>query len=125
MWARKPAVLLALASALVLPAAAAADTQVLGSPLTEAPNVQPGCEAMPQIVDTQGNMGAVQSGTADCTWRLAGSETNPADPRGSTVPGTGRIFAGSVRSGANPSPLRFTIFRQLGSVCCFFVRESN
>src|SRR4051794_27184008 len=121
----KPAVLLALAGvALLLPAAAGAEIQTLGSPLTTAPNITDGCETMPQIVDTQGNMGPVPSGTADCTWRLAGV-ISTTDPRGSTVPGTGRIFAVSVRSGPNPSPLRFTIFRQLGSVCCFFVRETN
>ena len=122
--ARKPAVLLALLVALFVPAAASAETLTLGSPLTAVPNVQPGCEAMPQIVDTQGNMGAVASGTPDCTWRLAGSQTNAADPRGSTMPGTGRVFAVSVRSGPNPSPLRFVIFRQIGTVCCFLVRET-
>jgi hypothetical protein len=123
--ARMPAVLIAVLVALLVPAAASAETLTLGSPLTATPNVQPGCEAMPQIVDTQGNVGAVASGTADCTWRLAGSQTNPADPRGSTMPGTGRVFAVSVRSGPSPSPLRFVIFRQIGTVCCFFVRESN
>jgi hypothetical protein len=122
--ARTPPALLPLLVALFVPPGANAETVTGGSPLTAVPNVQPGCEAMPQIVDTQGNMGAVPSGTPDCTWRLAGSPTNPSDPRGSTVPGTGRIFAVAVRSGPSPSPLRFTIFRQLGSVCCFFVRET-
>jgi hypothetical protein len=70
-------------------------------------------------------MGPVPSGTADCTWRQAGVFGTTTDPRGSTMPGTGRVLSVSVRSGPSPSPLRFQIIRMLGSVCCFFVRETN
>jgi hypothetical protein len=125
MRAWKPAVLLVSVVALLVPASASADFVTLGSPLAETPNVTDGCESMPQIIDTQGHMGPVPSGTADCTWRQAGVFGALEDPRGSTAPGTGRITTISVRSGPNPSPLRFQIIRQLGSVCCFFVRETN
>jgi hypothetical protein len=125
MPAWKPAVLLALAGAMLVPATASADFATLGSPLTEVPNVEPGCESQPQIADTQGNMAGFPSGTADCTWRQGGVFGTTTDPRGSTMPGTGRVLSVSVRSGPSPSPLRFQILRQLGSVCCFFVRETN
>ncbi len=69
------------------------------------------------------------SGSPDCTWRQSGVFNSPGDPRYSSVPGDGAITQIEVLSGANPAPLRFSIFRQLGTggfagECCFFVSET-
>jgi hypothetical protein len=46
------------------------------------------------------------------------------------VPADGRITAAEILSGANPSPITITIFKQLaqpggGSACCFFVSDTG
>ena len=126
--------LLVLAAALALPAAAFGQAVTFGSPLTTAPTVNFGCETMPTpIPDASGNYALVGSGVPDCTWRQAGVfAPQPGDPRFSSVPGDGRITRVEVRAGANPAPLRFVVFSQLGNVggtensqCCFFVSETQ
>src|SRR4051794_16655041 len=95
-------VLFAVALCLLAPAAASAQQPLtLGSPLTAEPNVAPGCEAKPTLVDYNGNYAALPSGTADCTWSQSGvfgAIDFRADPRTRSVPGTGRITQVSVRS---------------------------
>src|SRR5262245_26771928 len=103
--------------ALALVAARVAGAQItMGSPLTAEPNISLDCAAQPVIADVNGNYGLFQSGVADCTWRQSGVfGVVSGDPRFSSVPGDGRIVSISVRSGPNPAPLRFSVFRQLGT----------
>lgn len=126
--------LAALGMAMLVPGMAGGAVQVMGSTLTVAPNLpQFDCSALPTIVDTSGNFGIVPSNTSDCTWRQSGVYgVLSGDTRFSSVPGDGWITRISVRSGPNPAPLSFVIFRQLStpgfgpqSQCCFFVSETR
>ncbi len=111
--------------------AAQAETVTFGSSLAEAPNLQLGCETQPQLSDTTGNYGFAPSGQPGCTWRQAGVFGQDSGTLYSSVPGDGTITRVDVRSGANPAPLSFVVFRQLGNTgatqdtqCCFFVSTS-
>lgn len=113
---------------LALPAAAGAQARVLGSPLTAEPNNPNGCETKPQL-NLSGAYDGVPSGTPDCTWYQVAVFNVPSDPRTGGAPGNGTITSVSVRSGPNPSPLRFVIARiqaqpGVGTACCFFVSET-
>ncbi len=112
---------------------AAAQSQTLGSPLAEAPNLSVDCALQPVIGGASGSYLLVSSGVPDCTWRQAGVfGVTSGDPRFSSVPGDGRITSVTVRSGPAPvAPIRFAIFRQLSTPgfgaeaqCCFFVSET-
>ncbi|MDQ6796226.1 MAG: hypothetical protein M3067_15685 [Chloroflexota bacterium] len=136
MRARTLGVLLAVA--LLTPGSAAAQSRVLGSPLTAEPNVNLGCETRLALGDDggTGTYYASPSGQPDCTWRQSGvfgvTDYN-VDSRTSSVPATGRITNVAVRSGPNPGLIRFVIMRQLaaggsggeqgGSYCCYAVEE--
>jgi hypothetical protein len=118
----------------LMPAPANSANQIMGSALALEPNFPNfDCSALPTLVDTSGNFGLVPSNTADCTWRQSGVfGVTSGDSRFSSVPGDGWITRISVRSGPNPAPLRFVIFRQLStpgfgpqSQCCFFVSETQ
>jgi hypothetical protein len=127
-----------VAVGLLTPGSAGAATIQLGSPLINEPNINLGCETKPALGDYNGNYFLVPSGAADCTWRQTGvfGVTDYSDPRASSVPTSGRITSVTVRSGPNPAPLRFAIYRQLsaagdggeiigGSYCCYFVSETQ
>jgi len=120
-----------LGLALVAPASTSATVTTFGSSLAAAPNATFGCELGPFTVDGNFDVLLSSSGAGDCTWRQQGVFGSLTDPRAGSVPGDGRITQVQVRAGANPAPLRFVIFRQLGNVggttnsqCCFFVRET-
>lgn len=123
--------LIPIALALVLPSAAAAQSQTFGSPLTTAPNLSIGCEQKPIIVNVNGDYGPAP-GAADCTWRQTGVfGVTSGDPRFSSVPGDGTITRVEVLAGPNPAPLRFVVLSQLGNAggtenfqCCFFQSET-
>ena len=110
-----------------------AQSVTMGSPLTATPNISVSCGGIPLIANVNGDYGFFASGAADCTWRQSGVfGVLSGDPRFSSVPGDGFITSVSVRSGPNPAPLRFVVFRQLGtggfgpqSQCCFFQSETN
>ncbi len=127
--------LIALLAALALPGSAPAATVTLGSPLTAAPNVNLDCGAKLSISFSDLNSyEAGPSNAPDCTYRQSGVFGSLNDPRGSTVPGTGRITSVSVRSGPTPGLIRFVVLRQLsaagsggnegGTYCCYFVSET-
>ena len=105
----------------------------MGSSLASAPNFDLSCALLPAIAEPNGNFGLFNSGASSCTWRQSGVfGVTSGDTRFSSVPADGRIVSISVRSGSNPAPLRFSIFRQLStpgfgaqSQCCFFVSETN
>jgi hypothetical protein len=85
------------------------------------------------IADYNGNYTVIPSNASDCTWRQAGVfGVTQGDTRFSSVPADGWITSVSIRSGSNPAPLSFVVFRQLGasgfgenSQCCFFVSETG
>ncbi|HVE69626.1 MAG TPA: hypothetical protein VNB64_13710, partial [Solirubrobacteraceae bacterium] len=148
MSARKLLAPVLLGLALAVPASAAGQARVLGSPLTNPPNVALGCETRPALGDDggTGTYYPTPSNQPDCTWRQTGvigvTDYNQ-DPRTSSVPATGRIVNIRVRSGPNPALIRFVILRQLscsgttcnqggdggvpggtgGTYCCYFVEE--
>lgn len=108
-----------------------------GSPLTQDANLPLDCAQIPNIADPSGNYDIFRSGVADCTWRLSGVTFEPTlgpppnELRFSSVDGDGWITSISVRSGANPAPLRFVILRQQTAngfgaegQCCFLVSET-
>jgi hypothetical protein len=121
---------------LVIPSDSLGVTTIFGSDLTATPNVTFGCETMPQL--SYQNLGfyeLVPSGQPSCTWRQLGVFGVVADTHASTVPGDGTITSVSIKSGANPAPLRVTVVRLLApnengginsnkAACCYFVRES-
>src|ERR1035437_10541925 len=99
---------------LVIPADCVGVTTIFGSDLTATPNVTFGCETMPQL--SYQNLGfyeLVPSGQPSCTWRQLGVFGVVADTHASTVPGDGTITSVSIKSGANPAPLRVTVVRLL------------
>ena len=117
-----------LAACLVVPAGALGQARTLGSPLTRTPNLH-GCETEPTFTanSSNGDYEALPSGDPDCTWFQSGvvGAQNYSDPRTGSVPSDGTITTVSVRSGPNPSPLRFVVVRQFeqsaGGFCCAFV----
>jgi hypothetical protein len=124
----RPLACVVVAASLVVPAAAFAQARTLGSPLTRAPNLH-GCETEPTFTanSSNGDYEALPSGDPDCTWFQGGvvGAFNYSDPRTGSVPSDGTITTVSVRSGPNPSPLRFVVVRQFeqsaGGFCCAFV----
>src|SRR3954464_15024661 len=133
MSARMPGVAATVLAALALPASAGAAPIVVGSAL-DKPNVNLGCDLKPSLqLNTSGNFYFPASGTPDCTWSQQGvfGAQGVTDPRGRTIPATGAITSVSVKSGPNPAPLRFVIFRQLAQpggasdYCCYFVKETT
>jgi hypothetical protein len=115
------------------PAHAGAAATQFGSSLTPGPVVTFGCDAKPSLYDSSGNYGLfVNNEPGGCTWSQAGmwGLSSGSDPRARSVPSDGRITAAEVLSGANPSPISITIFKQLaqpgmGSACCFFVSDTG
>ena len=124
---------IAFVVAFLTPASIQAQVVVIGSSLAAEPNFSLDCAGQPMIRDTDGSYGVFASGVADCTWRQAGVfGVTSGDSRFSSVPGDGTITSVTIRSGPNPAPLRFVIFRQLASPsdgtnsqCCFYVSETN
>jgi hypothetical protein len=123
-------------AALLLPAAAGAQSRTLGSPLALAPDWPYGCETKPTFTE-QSLDGYYRPGpgTADCTWFQTGvyGAVDYNDPRTGSVPADGTITNVSVRSGPNPAPLRIVIVRMIGGVgsggqqstaCCAFQSET-
>jgi hypothetical protein len=125
---------LILAGALFLaPAHAGAAAVQFGSSLTPGPVAGFGCNAKPSLYDASGNYGLfVNSEPGGCTWSQAGvwGLNSGSDPRTRSVPSDGRIIAAEILSGAQPSPISITIFKQLaqpgvGSACCYFVSDAG
>jgi len=125
---------LILVSALFFaPAHAGAAAIQFGSSLAPGPVVTFGCNAKPSLYDASGNYGLfVNNEPGGCTWSQAGvwGLNSVSDPRTRSVPSDGRIVAAEVLSGAQPSPISITIFKQLaqpgvGSACCFFVSDNG
>ncbi len=124
----------ALCALLLIPAAAPAQTIERGATLdpARAPNFNSDCttKPFPDINDPNLTYFPVNSGAASCTWWQTGVFGSSTDPRTGYVPADGTITSISVRSGANPAPIRFVIVRQLtstgggGEECCFFVSET-
>jgi hypothetical protein len=121
----------ACATLLLVPTAGAATFQ-FGSALQRAPNISPGCESMPFPDTMSDGYVTMASNTADCTWFQDPIVGAPAsDPRTGNVPGDGTITQVDVRSGPNPSPLRFVVFSYQDAdfgrapVCCFFQAETQ
>jgi hypothetical protein len=123
----------ALAALLIVPVGAGAASSQFGSSLTTGASGLFGCDAKPSLFDASGNYGLfVNNEPGGCTWSQAGvwGLTSGSDPRTRSVPGDGRIIAAEILSGANPSPISITIFKQLaqpgvGSACCFFVSDAG
>jgi hypothetical protein len=115
------------------PAHAGAAAVQFGSSLTPGPVVTFGCNAKPSLYDASGNYGLfVNNEPNGCTWSQAGvwGLNSGSDPRTRSVPSDGRIIAAEILSGAKPSPISVTIFKQLaqpgaGSACCFFVSDTG
>ncbi len=92
-----------------------------------------GCNAKPSLYDASGNYALfVNNEPGGCTWSQAGvwGLNSGSDPRTRSVPSDGRIIAAEILSGANPSPISITIFKQqaqpgTGSACCFFVSDTG
>lgn len=111
-----------IAALLFLPAAAGAQSQILGSSLPAAPNWGAGCEIELDFFDPEPTARGEYSArltNKDCTWFQPLS-----------VPGNGRITSISVRAGTGPTRIRFVVARSLqgqggpaGGGCCFFVAE--
>jgi hypothetical protein len=128
-----PTLLCALAALLLTPVGAGAAAVQFGSSLTPGPAGPFGCNAKPSLYDASGNYGLfVNSEPGGCTWSQAGvwGLNSGSDPRTRSVPGDGRIIAAEILSGANPSPISITIFKQLaqpgaGSACCFFASDTG
>jgi len=108
---------LILVSALFFaPAHAGAAAIQFGSSLAPGPVVTFGCNAKPSLYDASGNYGLfVNNEPGGCTWSQAGvwGLNSGSDPRTRSVPSDGRIVAAEVLSGAQPSPISITIFKQL------------
>ena len=94
-------------------AAQTATTTTFGSPLENAPNVGPGCEARPWVASDLDSLTLTASGQPSCTWMQLGQFGVQADTRRGNAPGNGRITAVEVRSGPNPAPFRVTVLRQI------------
>ena len=116
-------------------AAQTATTTTFGSPLENAPNVGPGCEARPWVASDLDSLTLTASGQPSCTWMQLGQFGVQADTRRGNAPGNGRITAVEVRSGPNPAPFRVTVLRQItaqsqngslgGTVCCTIRQRSD
>jgi hypothetical protein len=121
------------AALLGVPVAAGAASSQFGSSLAPGPSGAFGCDAKPSLYDASGNYGLfVNNEPGGCTWSQAGvwGLNSGSDPRTRSVPSDGRIIGAEVLSGANPSPISITIFKQLaqpgvGSACCFFVSDTG
>ncbi len=126
-----------LGIALLAPTAASAQTRTLGSPLSQPPNANFGCETKPTFTaqSFKGDYFYLPSNQADCTWYQSGvlGSVDYSDPRTGSVPADGRITNVAVRSGPTPSALRIVIVRQIGGLagggiptsgCCAFVSET-
>ena len=130
--ARLRCVGLALCLCLVVPAGASAQQRTIGSNLANAPNSF-GCETKPTFTSQSfdGFYRLSPSGRADCTWFSTGLVGNPAASSGG-APGDGRVTSVTIRSGADPPVVRFTILRLFADPaagpsnrqCCFFVTET-
>jgi hypothetical protein len=125
----------ALAALLVAPVGANAAATQFGSSLAPGPVLGFGCNAKPGLTNSPnwGDFGLFPNNEpGGCTWSQAGvwGLNSGSDPRTRSVPSDGRILAAEVLSGANPSPISITIFKQLaqpgvGSACCFFVSDTG
>lgn len=123
----------AVAALLLVPVGAGAASSQFGSPLAPGPSGVFGCNVKPSLFDYSGNFGFFANNEpGGCTWSQAGvwGLNAGSDPRARSVPSDGRIVAAEVLSGANPSPISITIFKQLaqpgvGSACCFFVSDTG
>ena len=123
----------AFVALLLAPVGAGAAATQFGSSLAPGPVLTFGCNAKPSLYDASGNYGLfVNNEPGGCTWSQAGvwGLNAGSDPRTRSVPSDGRIIAAEVLSGANPSPITITIFKQLaqpgvGSACCFFAGDTG
>ena len=121
----------AFAALILAPVGAGAASSQFGSSLAPGPSGVFGCNVKPSLFDYSGNFGFFANNEpGGCTWSQAGvwGLNSGNDPRARSVPSDGRIIAAEVLSGANPSPISITIFKQLaqpgvGSACCFFVSD--
>ena len=103
---RRSAGALAIAAALLALSAAPASARWYGSLLQGAPNANYGCESA-LVLAPLGGVQLSPTNQFTCTYRHAGYlySNRPTF----IAPGTGRITAIKVRSGANPAKLRLTI----------------
>lgn len=125
----------ALAAHLLVPGGAGAAATQFGSSLAPGPVLTFGCNAKPGLTNSPnwGDFGLFANNEpGGCTWSQAGvwGLNAGSDPRTRSVPSDGRIIAAEVLSGANPSPISITIFKQLaqpgvGSACCFFAGDTG
>jgi hypothetical protein len=125
----------ALAALLLVPVGAGAASSQFGSSLAPGPVLTFGCNAKPGLTNSPnwGDFGLFANNEpGGCTWSQAGvwGLNSGSDPRTRSVPSDGRIIAAEVLSGANPSPISITTFKQLaqpgvGSACCFFVSDTG
>ena len=124
-----------LAALLLVPVGANAAATQFGSSLAPGPVLTFGCNAKPGLTNSPnwGDFGLFANNEpGGCTWSQAGvwGLNSGSDPRTRSVPSDGRIIAAEILSGANPSPISITIFKQLaqpgvGSACCFFVSDTG
>jgi hypothetical protein len=103
---RRSAGALAIAAALVAVSATPASAGWYGSLLRGVPNANYGCESA-LVLAPLGGVQLSPTNQVSCTYRHAGYlySNRPTF----IAPGTGRITAIKVRSGANPAELRLTI----------------
>jgi hypothetical protein len=103
---RRSAGVLAIAAALLAVSAAPASARWYGSLLRGVPNANYGCESA-LVLAPLGGVQLSPTNQVSCTYRHAGYlySNRPTF----ITPGTGRITAIKVRSGANPAKLRLTI----------------
>jgi hypothetical protein len=103
---RRSAGALAIAAALLAVSAAPASARWYGSLLRGVPNANYGCESA-LVLAPLGGVQLSPTNQVSCTYRHAGYlySNRPTF----IAPGTGRITAIKVRSGANPAKLRLTI----------------
>ncbi|MBN9624460.1 MAG: hypothetical protein J0H06_16205, partial [Actinobacteria bacterium] len=107
----------ALAVVFVVPVGARAASTQFGSSLAPGPVVTFGCNGKPGLTNSPnwGDFGLFANNEpGGCTWSQAGvwGLNSGSDPRARSVPSDGRIIGAEVLSGANPSPISITIFRQ-------------
>jgi hypothetical protein len=131
---RVGAAAVAFCALLAIPASAHAQTIERGATLdpARAPNFNSDCatKPFPDINDPNLSYFPVNSGQPSCSWWQTGVFGSSTDPRTGYVPADGTITSITVRSGANPAPIRFVVVRQLtstgggGEECCFFVSET-
>lgn len=123
-----------LAALCVVVPASQAQARRIGSTLQNPPNAT----GFDCTVGWLSGFGVTSSGQRTCTWFTVGQINSFGTGfagQGSTAPSTGRITRVSIRSQANPAPLRVSIVRQISTIdasgqildtaCCFGQRQSG